>query len=203
MITIAVILAILVALALLRFGVVALYGENGLFVAVRIGPVSLRILPARKRNLKKARKRDLKKARKAKEKKDKAKKRTKTKPEMERPGRLDMFFTLLSAVKTALGRLNKRLLINELTVHYTSGGPDPYRTAMSYGAASAVFAAAQPAIDSIFRIKRSDLRVKADFESGKQQVYVKARASLAVWEAVYITFALLPAIIKMRGKPKQ
>jgi len=205
MITLGVIVSILVIIILLRFGVIAEYDENGFTLRARVGPLKIRIIPQRltspedikKKAERKAKRKAIKKAKKLKQKAKKAQ-------DAVRPGLAEVFFTMLSSAKETFRRMKRRLLIKELTIYYTSGGKDPCVAAMSFGAANAVIGAIVPVLEKNFRIKRRDLRASADFDSDKQMIYFKAVISLAVWEAVYISFAILPAIIKLNsGKDVQ
>jgi len=196
MITAAIIIAIFVLITLLRFGVNAEYSADGPVVTAKAGPFSIRLFP-RKQKPEKAAKEERRKAKK------KKKKKVKEKPNKKKPGGLQMLLDLLPAVKTAMRRIRRRLLINKLTIYYTAGGEDPAMTALTFGAANAVFSALAPVLENNFRIRRRDFRAVADFQSWEQAVYVNAAISLAVWEAVYIAFALLPFVIGVLKGPKE
>ena len=183
MTTAAIILAVLVILALMRFGVSAEYGEDGFLLTARAGFIKIRVFP-RKEKPKKVRK-PAKTAEKAQKKPEKKKK----------PGRLKPLQDMLPSIKTALSRLRRRILIKNLVIYYTAAGTDPVKTAMSFGGASAVFGTVTAGLERSFRIKRRDLRAFADFETDEPGIYVNAAISLAVWEAVYILIAIVPAFV--------
>ena len=187
MTALAIIIAILVLIALLRLGVSAEYGADGFAVSATAGPFSVPLFP-RKEKPGKAGKKALKKA-KAK------KKKKKEKPKKERPGGLDAFLAMVPPIKKALSRVKRRLLIKKLTIHYTAAGDDPAMAALYSGAANAAFGALAPILDNNLRIKSRDMRARADFISGEQAIYVNAAISMAVWEAVYIAFAMLPLLL--------
>jgi len=144
-----------------------------------------------------------------KEKKPKKKKKKKEKENILKelkPGSLNEFLEMLKPVKNMLNRLKRRLLINQLVLYYTPAGEDPSKVAIQFGSANAVFGLITPVLDRHFRIKKRDLRVFADFNSTKQGIYAKLIFSMAVWEAFYILFALLPLItssLKKRTGTKQ
>jgi len=188
MLAVSIVFAFLVFLALLRFGVIVKYDVDGLSVFARLGMLSFKILPQDKKTVKPV--------------------KPKKKPKKEKkPGGLKAFLDMLPGIKRALGRLKRRLLIKNLTIHFTAAGDDPAKTAMSFGAANAVFGAIVPILENSFRIKNRDFRAAADFDSTQPGIYVSAAVSLAVWEAVYIVFALLPALIgsgrRARKSPKK
>ena len=198
MITLGVIVSILVIIILLRFGVIVEFDENGFNVRARAGLLTIRIIPQRKLSPEGAKKKAAKKAkRKAKKKEKRLKQKAKKATDAARPGLWEVFLSTLSAARETFRRIKRRLLIKELTIHYTSGGKDPSMAAMSFGAANAAIGSIVPVLERSFRIRRRDLRASIDFDSDKQMVYFKAVISLAVWEAVYISFAMLPAIIKL------
>ena len=203
MLALIIIFAIILLIALLRFGVGVVYGEDGLRVTARVGLFSLRVYPRKERPPKKRRERRLKAERKKKIKKKVIKEKE---PTEEKPGPADTFSDLLSAVGKVLGRVRRRLLIKRLYLHYVSAGDDPMKTALMFGRVSAVYSGLLPAIESGFRIRRRELTASADFESTKPRVYANAAISIAVWESLYIFFAILPliAIIKRKqGKEKK
>ena len=190
------ILAFLLLLALLRFGVSVVYGDGGFLVKAHAGPFSLIVYPRKEKSEKAVRKAARKKDKARKKKGKKAKK-----PAKKMPGGLDTFNVVLKSAKTILGRLRRKLLIKRLTVHVTFAGGDPMNTAMMYGAANIFFGGLMPSIESAFRIKRRDLRSYADFDAEKPLIYVDAAVSMAVWEAVYIFWAIMP-VLTMRETVK-
>jgi len=208
MIPLAVVLSILILIALLRFGVSVEYSENGLIVTAQVGPLPLQVLPREEKpvSAKKEAKRKAKKEEKARKKAEekarkkaekKAGKKDKKKTDEKKPGALETVLELLPAVKTTLGRLRRRLLIKRLVIHYTIAGEDPFKVAQTYGAANAAIGAITAVLENSFRIKRRDFRAVPDFFSAQQGIYINAAISMAVWEAVYIVFALLPTGIRI------
>ena len=182
MLVLGIIFAVIVFLAFLRFGVTAEYGANGVMVKARVGLLSIRIFPQKE---KAARAKKIKKIKKVKK---------KTLP--ERPGGLRELLDMLPAIKNALGRLRRKLLVKELTIRFVAAGSDAAKTAMTFGAANAAYGVIAPALDNVFRIKRRNLSALADFSAAEQRVYVKAAISIAVWETIYIFCALVPLLLK-------
>ena len=199
MTTLAITLAVIIGLGLLRFGVSAEYGADGVSVSAHVGFLSVHVFP-RKAKLEIEEK---KKKAKKKPKKEKGKKKKKDKKEAKKPGGLQGLLDILKAVKKALNRLRRRLLIKELTIHFISAGDDPSKTAMMFGAANAAAELVVPALEKAFRIKRRDFRAAADFCAKEPCIYVKASISIAVWEVVYIACALLPLILANMKKNKK
>ena len=195
MLALAIILAVLIILALLRFGVSAEYSEDGPVVTARVGLLSITVYPRKEKRKKGKQKED---AVSRKEKK-KAKKKTKKKeeePKEKKAGGLQYFLVILSSIKTSMGRLRRRLLIKRLTIHIITANDDPSKAAMMFGGAYAAFGAITPVLEKHFRIKRRDFQAAADFSAEKPLIYVNAAISLAVWELVYIAAAILPILTK-------
>ena len=192
MIVLGIVLAVIILLALLRFGVSVEYGADGFFAWARVGLFSFRVYPQKVTPKKTEKKKAIKKEKKRKKKEKKA---------VEgKPGGYKQFTDMLQAAKGTLRRLRRRLLIKKLTIHFVSANEDPSKAAMMFGAANAAYGAVVPILESAFKIKRRDLRASVDFGTTKPKIYVRAIISLAVWEAIYIAFALLPMLSVKKGQ---
>jgi len=169
--------AAIILIALLRFGLMIEYGEDGLETFIKAGPFKFRT--------------DTHGKRKAARKKIKEKK----------AGSAAGFMDIMKAVMNTLNRLRRKLLIKELTLHYTAAGDDPVKTAMNFGAANAVFGMIIPPLEDKFRIKKRDLQTTADFNGTEPVIYARIIISIAVWEALYVFSALLPLLKPSVEKP--
>ena len=206
MIAAAIVLAILIVIALLRFGVCVEYSESGVAVTAYAGAISLKVLPRKEKQLSAAEEEKLKARREDKSRKKAAKKAVKkaekdaeehTRKESgeKKPGVLKPVLDMLPAAKKMLKRLRRRLYIKNLTIYYIVAGDDPSKTAMTYGAANAAVEVIVPMLEKSFRIKHRDFKVLCDFIETQQKIYINAAISMAVWEAVYTVLAVLPAVI--------
>jgi hypothetical protein len=167
----ALVVAALAALAFARLGVSAQYGADGLSLTVRALFVRLRLSPRPPR-----------------------KRAPKRKKRAKAPGSSMGLREIAPVAAQALGRLRHKLLIRRLVVRYTApGGGDPVSAAIAYGGLSVGCAAITAALERAFRVKEREITASVDFSAGKPDVYVSADVSLAVWEAVYVACALLPA----------
>jgi len=205
MIALAITFGILIILALLRFGVSVEYSESGLIVMVRAGPLSIQVLPAKDKPVseKKEAKRKARKEEKDRKKAEKkAEKEAGKDQDEKKPGALSTVLEILPAVKTMLSRVRRRLLIKRLIVYYSIANDDPYKTAITFGAANAAIGTLAPFLENNFRIKKRDFMAVANFYDTQQTIYINAAISLAVWEAFYIAFAILPAGIRILKKTK-
>jgi len=190
MIALAIVISSLVLIALLRFGAIVEYSEAGLELWAKAGFLRIKLIDPEK------------------EKKPKKKKKKKPKKKSDskalKPGSLKDFTDILKAVANALKRLKRRLLIKQLTIHFTSANENPANTATMFGAANAVFNTIIPLAERNFRIKKRDLRASTDFCGSEQKIYAKVIISIAVWEVFYMIFALLPIlVILLKSRPKK
>ena len=193
MIALAIVISSLLLIALLRFGVIVEYSDVGLVLWAKAGFLRFKILDPEKE----------KKPKKEKKKKKKKPKKKKTDAKKFKPSIKDVI-KILKAVGNTLRRLKRRLLIKQLTIHFTSAGDDPANTAKVFGAVSAVFGTIATMLDRNFRIKKRDLRASTDFEKNEQKIYAKIIISIAVWEVFYIIFALLPLLgLLFKGSPNK
>jgi len=182
-----IVFAVLLLLALLRFGVHLEFSDEGFLIRASIGFVKLQVYPEKSKKADKKKKPDKKK----KKKKDKKEKK---------PGLASEFPAILKAIKKVFSRLRRRLLVKQLVLYYTAAGDDAYKTAMSFGTASVVFDSIIPPLEQLFRIRKMDVREFVDFTDTKARIYFKIIISLAVWEVFYIAAATLPVLLKLTGK---
>jgi len=198
MIALAIVLIVIIFIALLRFALSAEYSADGFFLVLKAGFLSFRLIPAKEKTEKK-----ILKAQKKKEKKElKKKEKAEREPEEKRPGTLKTVLNMLPEICKTLNRLRRKLLIKRLKIRFIAADEDPVKAALTFGASNALFGVVLPLLESAFRVKRRDVSSSVDFNATEQSIYLNAAISIAVWEAVYITFAALPALIKIFGKQK-
>ena len=192
LIWIAAILAVLVCLlVLVRLRVVGVYGEEGPSLTVGLGAIPLVKLP-RPRGMKKTkREKRPKKEKKPKEKKEETEGKNKGGPV---PG----FRSLLPIITKALGKLKKRLCIDELTLRYLSAGDDPASTALMFGGANAAAEVLVRAVESLFRVKKRDIRTAVSFTESKPRVYVRLKLSVSLGALLWIGSGAALAFRKAR-----
>ena len=184
MIAAAIVLAVVLLIAMLRIGVIAEYGEiddtdqGDIRVYAVAGLLKLRIYPRKKTENKKPA-------------------NQKAKENTFKAGRLVDLKNQLPAINTLLARLRRKLLINEMTIHYMAAGEDPAAAALWFGGANIGYGFLTALLENNFRIKKRDFRASVSFDKTEPYIYARARFSLAVWEAVYVASALIRAL--MRG----
>lgn len=182
------IIAFIALLMLLRVHVTAEYWEKGFYLSAGYGPVNVRILPARE---KKTGKKEKKTIEKKVEKKEKQ-------PAEKKGGGLKSLLDILGIARDALGRLKRKLVINELLVHITVGSGNAASAALMFGGISAAEGLLMPLIDNTFRLKKRDVASRVDFTAGETTVWLRAKLSLALGSVVWIGLRALIKFIKIK-----
>jgi phosphate/sulfate permease len=179
------ILATVVALFILslplRIRLMAQYDRDGPMVFAGLGPVRMKVYP-----------RPEKRHKKPKKKKEKPKEEPETEPEVPpKGGTVQQLKAGLSLVEPTWRQIRRRLVISELTLHYTVATEDAAKTALLFGAAHAAVSQILPMIRQNFRVKKQDVQIRADFESGEDLVFVRVRLAISVWGAVCLGIGTL------------
>ena len=192
LIWIAAILALLVLLLiLLRLRLTGEYGDAGSSLTVALGAIPLFRLP------RPGGARQVKRADKPKSKKKKKKKEE----DEEKPkgGSIPGFRRLMPIISDALGKLKRRLSIDEMTLWYQSAGEDPAAAALAFGGASAAAGALAKPMQDMFRIRDLDIRTAVSFTETKPTVLARIRMSISVGALLWIG---LRAFVKLRRAGK-
>ena len=202
-----VVLVILFLLAWLPVGAELQY-DGSVLVALRLGPVKIRILPSRPKKEKKPDKK--KKKQKKKKKPDKKKKQEKQEaPKRSIGGTVEAALPLVRVAVDALQRFRHMLLFRDLTVHVTYGASDPASAAIGYGQAWAAIGIVTPLIDRVFRIRHRDYQAYLDYEQKDLKIFIHAHLTIFIWEiisfAVVYGVRALRAFLKFKkaGKPAE
>lgn len=175
MIWVALAAAVILLTGTLRAGVIFEYSEAGAFVRLKFGPFAKALDREKKTESKKSRK----------PKKEKKSKKEKTE---KNGGDTKDFKTTLSIILKALGKLKRRLVVDELTLWYQSACEDPALAAVAFGAASAAVGTFMPPLSRTLNIKKQDIRTSVSFTEKKNRVYFKAVVTAPV-------FALIATLI--------
>lgn len=183
LIVIAAVLALLTVLALLRFGASFEYSKDGLQFVCILGPVRVRLIP--QKNINKPRK-AAKRVKSGRRSRKPSGEKQKDAEKQEKSGTLQAVKAVLPTVLKAVGRFLRHLRIDELTVHFTITGDDPCDTALHYGYTSAGMGYLLPVLKTNFKIKKLNVSVHPSFNETDEMVYIKARATIALWEIAYI-----------------
>jgi len=194
MITLGIILLFFFLIALLRFGVNVEYSHESIRLKLLVGPFSINAYPVKEKPGDKEKKEKKKAKKKEKDEKEK--------PPFKMPGGLKGFLEMIAPVKNMLRRLKRRILVKKIIIHLTLAGTDASKTAMMYGGANVVFGLITPILENNFRVKKRDFTTNVDFLNTEQKIYLNMTISLAVWESMYIVFALFPILkILLKRQP--
>lgn len=196
MIVLWIILAILVLIFLLPYGVDVGYLDQVFFLKVKAGPLRIRILPkkelspeeqaaAQKKKEEKAAAKQAKKEKKAKEKeaKETDKPPKKKKSFLPKAGISD-WLELVQKALQALGKIFGSFRTDYLCLHCIVGSPDPYDTATRFGYVSAAVDALLDEKNGLLKVRKQDVSLDMDFLSESMFVEGELVISAALWRLV-------------------
>ena len=181
------VVAFFVIIGLLRIGVIAEYSDEGFELCAIAGPVRIQLVPGKDSddNTKKA------KAKKTKVKKGiKKSSAVSGEKKQKKGGPVKIIKTVLPTALQTVGRFFKHLKINILTIRYAITADDPYDVAMNYGYTSGALGYICPLLDRNFKIKKWDINIYPCFTEVDENLYIKAKATIAIWEIIYIVLKL-------------
>ena len=203
-----VVLIILLALILLIFfvpyGVDAAYEEGKATLRVAAGPFRLTLYPkkpltekqkirARKKQQKKEAKKKAAEAKKPTE--DQAEKRASKNETIKIRKKLPMDFDhlmmYLKLATNAVRRLFGSFTIDLFKLHYTVAGHDPYNTAMQYGYVCSAVEALPEFAGEIIHVRKNDVLIASDFITDKPEIAVRIVFTLQLFKLVHLAVAFL------------
>ena len=194
-----IILAALLALLLCtRLKVCVSYDEDGGSLQLGFGLLTVLTLPRKKKPGRAA-----EKTKKPKREKSK-KKRTET-PEQEtkKGGSVPGFRDLTGIIVTLLGKLRRRLRVDELTLWYLSAAEDPAAAALAFGGANAAAGLLLEPLERAFRIRERDIRTAVSFTERKPAVTARLRLSLSLFSILQLGVIALSLLRKARKRASE
>ena len=211
---------ILFLLAVLPLGVSVSYDEAGAVVKVIAGPVKITLFPRPKKEKKP--KKTENKPQPASQKQETTleteqpaqSKKTETpaqtakeaKPDKKSGGSITDFLPLVRIALDMLGAFRRRLRVNMLELKLIMASDDPCDLAVNYGRAWAAVGNLMPRLERVFVIKKRNIEVECDFESG--QTTVIARLDLTITLGRIIATAVVYGVkaliefLKIKNKRK-
>lgn len=194
--TLLVIAAVLVLIGCIPVGVDARYGAAGVFLAAKLGPVRLQLLPQKPKKKKPAKQPP---AVKPAEKKPAEKKQN---PLLS--GGVDGLLQLLCLAFDTLGDLRRKLRVNELTLHVTvPGGDDPAKAAMNYGRAWAAIGALTPAVERLFVIKKRDIQPELNYNETQMKVDAHLVTTITIGRSLALALRAGVGFLKILNERKK
>lgn len=175
---------ILFLFLLLPLGVRVRYDEDGLFAALKLGPLYIQLFPPKE------------------EKPEKEKRRKADKPKQaddhpKRGGSLALVKACLPLIKPALNGVRKRLTICHLTLHVVWASPDPADAALGYGYANAALWTLWPIFYQNFKIRDYALGIDVDFDAAEPVILAKADLTMTVFQLLTLALPLLFRFLKI------
>ena len=198
--TLLVILAALVLIGCIPVGVDARYNADGVFLAAKLGPFRLQLLPQKPKKKPKKRKQQQKQPEKAPASSEPQEK--KSNPLLS--GGVDGMLQLLDLAFDTLGDLRRKLRVNELTLHVLIGGAeDPAKAAMGYGRAWAAIGAITPSLERLFVIKKRDIRPALDYTISNTQVDAHLVTTITIGRSLALAVHAGIRFLKLLNKRKK
>lgn len=197
--TLLVIFAVLVLIGCIPVGVDARYGADGIFLAAKIGPFRLQLLPQKPK----------KKKKKPAKKQQPAAKPAKKKPAEKKKnpllsGGVDGLLQLLGLAFDTLGDLRRKLRVNALMLHVTvPGGDDPAKAAMNYGRAWAAIGALTPAVERLFVIKKRDIQPELNYNETQMKVDAHLVTTITIGRSLALALRAGVGFLKILNERKK
>ena len=167
------VVALLVSIPFWPVGLVAVYRENGLELAVRLGFLKFKldpdgtalrdlIVPVLEKEV------------------EVFATTVKAKVSHEKGGKLSDLVPLLKALWHLLGDLRRKVQVKRLDMNLVLAGEDPCTLALNYGKAWAAVGNITALLDSFLVIKKRNVQVNADFLGDTTRVYLKLYANMTI-----------------------
>jgi len=181
-----IILALILLLLATRISVAVQYDHAGVRVWAGFGFIRMTVYPRREKE--------------GKEKKEKPKKEREPR---EKGGTVDKLKAGLSIIGPILEQVKRRLVISELTLHYTASTSDAAMTALAYGGAHMAVDGILPMVRHHFRVKKQDIEIHASFTDVSDTVFLRARISISVWGALCLGLFVIKKVRESGLLPKK
>ncbi len=198
--TLLVITAVFVLIGCIPVGVDARYHADGVFLAAKLGPFRLQLLPQKPKKKQKKRKRPQKQAEKPPAKAEPQEKQ----PNLLLSGGVDGILQLLDLAFDTLGDLRRKLRVDELTLYVRIGGSDdPAKAAMGYGRAWAAIGAITPGLERLFVIKKRDIRPALDYTISNTQVDARLVTTITIGRSLALAVRAGIRFLKLLNERKK
>ncbi len=201
------VLALLLWLCLTRVGIYAAYDGAAIKLDVKIGLLTLHVLPQKEKPKKEKRPKKEKKSKKSAETPE-AEKSQKSRPPVKFVDIQDAIRTLWPPLKRALNRTRRGIRIDPLRLSLTLGGQlDPASSAAQYGYLQTVIWTGMPVLEKLLDIREPSLHTGIDFEAcvpaAEGEVGICIRIGTLLGAGLGIGFPALRWFLKIRKVWKQ
>ena len=184
-----IIVVVLAIILLLPLGIDAGYRGGCYYLALKIGPISVKLAPRKRRKGKKNHR-------------EKPPKKEKPPKEPNPKGKFSFaeIVELIRLAIKALERLRRQICIEYLRIRIIIASSDPFNTATQFGAANAAMGALRNAIYSSFKVKESDIYVGSDFLASKIEADIWITVTMNLLQLLYVAIAAGIDYIRHRNK---
>ena len=185
-----IILAIIVFILILPFGVKAAYLDEEPYLAARVLCFNIRLLPAKEKKEKPE-----KKKKPAKPKKEKKKKKKKNEEAGEAEGEakkkpsVDELLELARIGLDALSSFRRKLTVNSFMLHFVAADEDPYNAAMMFGYVNTALGVMAPLAEKSFNVRQSDVRTAVSFEITEPQIDAELTVTISLGRILAVGLA--------------
>lgn len=183
---IGILVLIFLLISLIRVGAVIEFGEERI-LSLAVGPLRLKILPAKEKKEKKK-----KEPRKKKEKTEKPKD---TAPKKKKKITLqkvkELWGILWPALKKTLRRVGRGIRVSPLRLSITVGGDDPAKVAETYGWLSQAVWGVMPQLEKLMDIRKPYIHTGFDFDAHKTALSGKVGITMRIGTGFAIVFGLI------------
>ena len=167
MVVLIILLALLLLIFVVPYGVDASYAQGVLRVKIKAGPIRLQIYPRKPPTPKQQARAEKKRAKKEAKKRAAEEKKKNAEPSRDetikvkkkRAFDLDFILALLKMAAHAIRRFFRSFRIDLFRLHYVAATPDPYDTAMQYGTICAAVQELSSLKGNVIRVGRKDIEI--------------------------------------------
>ena len=168
-------------------------GYDGILITLRLklGFVSIKLLPQKEKKKKKEKQ--------TKEKKKKVKKEEAVEPPKRSLGYyLDFAQKLFPVITKAAAQFKQKLCINLIGLHIRWSSEDAAKTAFGYGAICSAFAIMIPLLESAVEVKVREITVTPDFTKTTPDVIWQLHASMRVGQLICLSVVTIKEFLKLK-----
>lgn len=191
MIVLLVIVALLVLLLIIPFGVSARYVDGEASVAARVLCFSIKLFPQKEKKEKEKKPKKAKKPKKTKDKPEKEpKKRSKPTP--------DELIQLLKIGLDALSRFKRKLTVNKFMLHLVVAAEDPFDATVIYGAVNAGIGLVESMRGKSFNVRQCDIQTALDYNATEPRADAELTVTISLGRILAVALAAGWGLMKFK-----
>lgn len=187
------VLIFLLLLSMIRFGGQVRYDPDGLSLRLILGPVRIRLLPAKsEKSKKRVRPR-------------RTRKREKPSPveDDRRHGTVGQVLELLPVLAEAAGALKRKIRIDRLDLNVIWGAENAASAALGYGRANALLGMIWPLLDNNFKVKNCQWNVDVDYDKSKPELTADAAITASIGQLLCLAVRYGVKLLRKSSRSKE